>query len=234
MSIHNEAKQEDIAEKVLLAGDPLRAKHIAENYLENAVCYNQVRNMLGYTGTYNGKRVSVQGTGMGIPSIAIYVHELINFYNVKTLMRIGTCGSFQDKIKLNTIILAMGASTDSAFNKRVFDGADFSPIADYYLLKKAQEYAEQKKYSHVVGNVMTGDRFYVDENPIEYYKKWIEHGILAVEMESTALYTLGAKYGVETLSVLTVSDNLVTGEHASSDERQSAFDNMMELALETV
>lgn len=234
MSIHNEAKQEEIADRVLLAGDPLRARFIAENYLENPVCYNRVRNMLGYTGTYGGKRISVQGTGMGMPSMAIYVHELINFYNVNTLIRIGTCGSFQANVKLNTLVLAKAASTDSAMNQRVFDGADFSASADYYLLKQAEETCEKNNYPHVIGNVLTSDRFYVEEDPVEYYKTWIEYGILAVEMETNILYTLGARYDVDTLSVLTVSDNLVTGEHASSQERETAFDKMMKLALETV
>ncbi len=234
MSIHNEAKQEDVADKVLLAGDPLRAKFIAENYLEQPVCYNQVRNMLGYTGLYNGKRVSVQGTGMGAPSMTIYTHELINFYNVNTLIRIGTCGSFQANVKLNTLILAKAASTDSVMNQRVFNGADFSASADYYLLKKAEEYCSEHNFPHLIGNVLTSDRFYVDESPVEYYRNWIAHGILAVEMESNALYTLGARYDVDTLSILTVSDNLVTGEHASAEERQNAFDNMMKVALEIV
>lgn len=234
MSIHNEAKQKDIAEKVLLAGDPLRAQYIAKNYLENAVCYNRVRNMLGYTGTYRGKRVSVQGTGMGMPSMTIYAHELINNYNASRLIRIGTCGSFQANVKLQQIILAIGASTDSAMNKNLFDGADFSSVADYYLLRNAEEYCRKKGFSHDIGTVLSADRFYVEEKPVEYYKKWIEHGTLAVEMETAALYTLGARYDVDTLSVLTVSDNLVTGEHASPEERQTAFDNMMELALEIV
>ncbi|MCF8230830.1 MAG: purine-nucleoside phosphorylase [Bacteroidales bacterium] len=234
MSIHNEAKQEDVAEKVLLAGDPLRAQYIAKNYLENAVCYNRVRNMLGYTGTYDGKRISVQGSGMGMPSMSIYAYELINFYKANSLIRIGTCGSFQADVKVKNIILAMGASTDSAMNRPVFGGADFSNLADYYLLRKAEEDCRKKDLPHAVGNVLTSDHFYVEENPVEYYKKWIEYGILAVEMETAALYSLGARHEVDTLSILTVSDNLVTGEHASPDDRETAFDNMMKLALETI
>ncbi|MCF8309652.1 MAG: purine-nucleoside phosphorylase [Bacteroidales bacterium] len=234
MSIHNEAKQEDVAEKVLLAGDPLRAQYIAKNYLKNAVCYNRVRNMLGYTGTYDGKKISVQGTGMGMPSMSIYAYELINFYKANSLIRIGTCGSFQADVKVKNIILAMGASTDSAMNRPIFQGADFSNIADYYLLRKAEEYCRKKGLPHAIGNVLTSDHFYTEENPVEYYKKWIEYGIKAVEMETAALYSLGARYEVDTLSILTVSDNLVTGEHASPEDRETAFDNMMNLALETI
>jgi purine-nucleoside phosphorylase len=234
MSIHNEAKNGDIAESVLLAGDPLRAKFLAENYLQDAVCYNNIRNMLGYTGTYNGKRVSVQGTGMGIPSMSIYAYELINQYNVKQLVRIGTCGSFQASIRLQDMILAMGASTDSAINKRVFNNADFAAIAEYELLKKAEEASKKLGLQCYVGNVLTSDSFYTDQPPLEYYNKWLEYGILAVEMETAALYSLGARYDVDTLAILTVSDNLVTGEHASTEERQVSYDHMIKIALEIV
>lgn len=232
MSIHNEAKPEEIAESVLIAGDPLRAKFIAENYLTDAKCYNHVRNMLGYTGIYKGKRISVQGSGMGMPSMSIYVHELINEYNVKRLMRIGTCGSFQPGVKIRELILAQGASTDSAMNKHVFQGADYAPLASFELLRDAYDKGMEKNLTMHVGNVLSSDIFYAEIPPIDYYRKWIAYGILAVEMETAALYTLGARFGVETLSVLTVSDNLVTGEHASSEDREKSFDKMMTLALE--
>lgn len=232
MSVHNEAKQGEIAESVLIAGDPLRAKFIAENYLSDTVCYNKVRNMLGYTGIYKGKRVSVQGSGMGMPSMTIYVHELINEYNARQIMRIGTCGSFQPEVKIRDLILAQGASNDSAINSHVFGNDDFAPLANFDLLNKAFSLASSDVVNVHVGNILSSDTFYTDVAPIDYYQKWIAHGILAVEMETAALYTLGAKFGVDTLSVLTVSDNLVTGEHASSKEREKSFDQMMLLALE--
>jgi purine-nucleoside phosphorylase len=232
MSVHNEAKQGEIAESVLIAGDPLRAKFIAENYLSDTVCYNKVRNMLGYTGVYKGKRLSVQGSGMGMPSMTIYVHELINEYNARQIMRIGTCGSFQPAVKIRDLILAQGASNDSAINSQVFGNDDFAPLASFDLLNKAFTLASSGAVNVHVGNILSSDTFYTDVAPVDYYKKWIAHGILAVEMETAALYTLGAKFGVDTLSVLTVSDNLVTGEHASSDEREKSFDQMMKLALE--
>ncbi|MEA3505160.1 MAG: purine-nucleoside phosphorylase [Bacteroidota bacterium] len=234
MSIHNEAKQGEIAEHVLMAGDPLRAKYIAENYLENVKCYNKVRNMFGYTGLYKGAKVSVQGSGMGVPSISIYVHELINEYHAKNIIRIGTCGSFQKDVDLMDVILAMGASTDSAINKITFGGMDFAALADFSLLKKAQEITQAKNIKHHVGNILTSDVFYVDEAPVDYYKKFIEHKILAVEMETTALYTLAAKFGVNALSILTVTDNLITDEHATAQQRQLSLDNMIKIALETV
>lgn len=232
MSIHNEAKQGDIAESVLIAGDPLRAKFIADNFLQDAFCYNQVRNMLGYTGLYKGKRVSVQGSGMGMPSMKIYAHELINEYHVQRLMRVGSCGSFQPDVKIRDLILVQGASTDSAMNKNIFDGSDFAPTATFSYLKAAYDYCEQNQIQTHVGNVLSSDVFYAEESPINYYQKWIAYGILAVEMETAALYTLGARYGTEVLSILTVSDNLVTGEHASSEDREKTFEKMMKLALE--
>lgn len=232
MSVHNEANQGEVAESILIAGDPLRAKYIAENYLTDVFCYNKVRNMLGYTGLYKGKRLSVQGSGMGMPSMTIYAHELINDYNARQIMRIGTCGSFQPAVKVRDLILAQGASTDSAMNKHVFGSADFAPLANFELLRNASNLAQESNMNVHVGNILSSDIFYADIAPIEYYKKWIAYGILAVEMETAALYTLGAKFGVDALSILTVSDNLVTGEHASSEEREKSFDQMMKLALE--
>jgi purine-nucleoside phosphorylase len=232
MSIHNEAKQGEIAESVLIAGDPLRAKFIAQNYLQDAACYNQVRNMLGYTGLYKGKRISVQGSGMGMPSMSIYAHELINEYHVQRMMRIGTCGSFQPNVKIRDLILAQGASTDSAMNNHIFNNADYAPIATFDYLKDAYAYCETHDLKVHVGNVLSSDVFYAGESPVNYYQKWIAYGILAVEMETAALYTLGARYGTEVLSALTVSDNLVTGEHAPAADREKTFDKMMKMALE--
>ncbi len=230
MSIHIGAKQGDIAETILLPGDPLRAKHIAENYLDNAVCYNEVRGMYGYTGTYKGKKISVQGTGMGVPSISIYVNELITNYNVKNLIRIGSCGSLQEYIKVRDIVFAMTSSTDSAINKLRFDGMDFAPTASFDLLKKAYDVAVSKNISPKVGNILTSDTFYGDDP--DSWKKWAAFGVLAVEMETTALYTLAAKYNVNALTILTVSDSLVSGELTTSEERQKTFTDMMEIALE--
>lgn len=232
MSIHNEAKQGEIAESVLMAGDPLRAKFMAENYLQDATCYNQVRNMFGYTGLYKGKRISVQGSGMGLPSMSIYAHELINEYKVQRIMRVGTCGSFQPDVKIRDLILAQGASTDSGMNKHTFDGADFAALATFEYLRQAHAYCEENNLKVHVGNVLSSDVFYAETAPVNYYQKWIAYGILAVEMETAALYTLGARHGAEVLSVLTVSDNLVTGEHASASDREKAFDKMMKMALE--
>ena len=230
MSIHIAAKPGNIAKTVLLPGDPLRAKYVAEQFLEDAVCYNEVRGMLGYTGTYRGKRVSVQGTGMGIPSISIYVNELIAEYGVKNLMRVGTCGSIQPTLGLKDVILAVTASTDSQVNKLRFHGADYAPAASFVLLKKAYDLAAEKQIAVKVGPVLSTDTFYHD-NP-DYWKLWAEYGILGLEMETSALYTLGAKHHVNTLSILTVSDDIVTGDKATSEERESSFTQMLQLALE--
>ncbi|MDP4162543.1 MAG: purine-nucleoside phosphorylase [Bacillota bacterium] len=229
MSIHIGAKENEIAETVLLPGDPLRAKYIAENFLENAVCYNEVRNMFGYTGTYKGKRISVQGSGMGIPSISIYATELMQSYNVQTLIRVGTCGAIQKDVKVRDVILAMTASTDSNMNRITFGGVDFAPTANFELLKKAYDAGVEKGLSLKVGNVFTADIFYNDNAE---HEKWAQHQILAIEMETTALYTLAAKFGRKALSVLTVSDHIITGEETTSEERQTTFNDMIEVALE--
>jgi len=229
MSVHIGAKADEIAETVLLPGDPLRAKYIAENFLESAVCYNEVRNMFGYTGTYKGKRISVQGTGMGVPSISIYVNELISSYNVQNLIRVGTCGAIQKDVKVRDVILAMSASTDSQMNRLTFGGVDYAPTANFELLKKAYEEGEAKGLSLKVGNVFTADMFYNDNSELE---KWAQHQILAIEMESSALYTLAAKFDRKALSVLTVSDHILTGEETTAEERQTTFNDMIEVALE--
>ena len=232
MSIHIGAKEGDIASTVLLPGDPLRAKYVAENFLTNPTCYNEVRGMYGYTGTYKGKRVSVQGTGMGIPSISIYVNELISSYEVKNLIRIGSCGSMQPDIKIRDIILAMSVSTDSSINKIRFSGMDYAPTANFNLLKRAYDIALKKDIRVKVGSVLTTDTFYHDDP--DSWRHWAKYGVLAVEMETAALYTLAAKYKVNALSILTASDSLVTREETTSEERQKTFNQMLEIALELV
>ena len=231
MSIHIDANPGDIARTVLLPGDPLRAKFIAENMLEDAVCYNEVRGMYGFTGLYKGKRVSVQGTGMGIPSISIYVNELITVYETSTLIRIGTCGSNQPDIKVRDIILAMSASTDSSFNKIKFGGLDFAATASFKLLKKAFDTASQNGIDVKVGSVLTGDSFYSDMEPARK-EIWMRYGILASEMEAAALYTLAARFKVEALTILTVSDSRFTKEKAPAEDREKSYTQMIELALD--
>ena len=230
MSIHIGAKPDDIAETILLPGDPLRAKHVAETFLENAVCYNEVRGMYGYTGWYKGSRVSVQGTGMGVPSISIYVNELIREYGVKNLIRIGTAGAMREDVKVKDIVLAQSASTTSGVNSRRFNGADFAPTADFEWLLSAYNTAAKLGISVKTGNVLTSDEFY-EEDP-DFYKKWAQYGTLCVEMETSALYTIAAKYGAKALSIFTVSDSLVTHESTTSEERQLNFNDMVKIALE--
>ncbi|KGR76911.1 purine-nucleoside phosphorylase [Ureibacillus sinduriensis] len=229
MSIHINAKQGDIAETILLPGDPLRAKYIAETFLEDVTCYNEVRNMFGYTGTYKGKRVSVQGTGMGVPSISIYATELMQDYGVQKLIRVGTCGAIQKDVKVRDVIIAQSASTDSKMNEIIFNGLDFAPTADFDLLLKAYNAGVEAGLNLKVGNIFTADMFYSEENQNE---KLARYGVLAVEMESAALYTLAAKFGRKALSVLTVSDHIITGEATSSEERQTTFNDMIVVALE--
>ncbi|WP_284141454.1 MULTISPECIES: purine-nucleoside phosphorylase [unclassified Virgibacillus] len=231
MSVHIGAKSGEIADKILLPGDPLRAKFIAETFLEDVQQYNEVRGMLGFTGTYKGERVSVQGTGMGVPSISIYVNELIQSYDVKKLIRVGTCGAIQKDVKVRDVILAQGSTTDSQMNKLIFQGIDYAPLADFTLLKNAYEAGIAKGLQVQVGNVFTSDTFYRD-NANEVNELLAKYKVLAVEMETTALYTLAAKYGRQALSVLTVSDHILTGEETTAEERQTTFNEMMEIALE--
>jgi purine-nucleoside phosphorylase len=230
MSVHIEAKKGDIAETILLPGDPLRAKWISETFLENPVCFNKVRNMFGYTGTYQGKRVSVMGTGMGVPSISIYAHELITEYQVKNLIRVGSAGSYQKDIKIRDIVIAMAASSNSGLNELRFNGADYAPTANFELFQKAAEAAKTKNIPVKAGNIFTSDEFYADD--FESYKKWSKFGVLCVEMETAGLYTIAAKHNVNALSILTISDSLVTGEKTSSKERETTFKEMIEIALE--
>jgi purine-nucleoside phosphorylase len=231
MSIHINAPAGAIAETVLLPGDPLRAKYIAEKYLEDATCYNEVRGMLGFTGMYKGRRLSVQGSGMGIPSIAIYVSELISEYGVKNLMRVGTCGAMQAHIRIRDLVLAQSASTDSSFNRHVFGGWDYAPTADFRMLRNAYERAVAHGLEPHVGNILSTDVFYREDAMVT--DLLTKHGVLAVEMETTALYTLAAKHRVNALTILTVSDHLITGEATTAEERQTSFHSMMEVALET-
>lgn len=232
LSTHIGAKQGEIADKILLPGDPLRAKYIAENFLENPICYNEVRGMLGYTGTYKNERISVQGTGMGIPSISIYVNELIQEYDVQKLIRVGTCGAIQKDVKVRDVILAQGATTDSQVNRMVFGGIDFAPLADFNLLKNAYQVGTEKNLKLRVGNVFTSDSFYRD-NGLELLGKLADYQVLGVEMEATALYTLAAKFNRQALAILTVSDHVLTGEETSAEERQTTFNEMIEVALDT-
>ena len=229
MSVHIGAKKGEIAETVLLPGDPMRAKWIAEAFLENPICYNDVRGMLGFTGTYQGKKISVQGTGMGIPSTLIYTHELINDYGVKNLIRVGSAGSFQKEVEIRNIVIAMSASTNSGLNSIRFNGADYAPTVSFELFQKVLEIAKKKNIPLKAGNILSSDEFYADE--FESYKKWADYGVLCVEMETNGLYTVAAKYKVNALSILTISDSLVTGERTTSEEREQTFKEMIEIAL---
>lgn len=231
MSIHIAAKVGDIAETVLLPGDPKRAKWIAENYLENAICYTDIRGMLGFTGTYKGKKISIQGTGMGIPSISIYITELMKDYGVKNLIRVGSAGSYQEDVKVRDVVIAMSTSTDSNINNRRFKGANFSPTVNFELFTKVLKVAEEKNIKIKAGNILTSDEFYNDNK--EHYKKWADFGVLAVEMETAGLYTLASKYKAKALSILTISDSLVSPEITTAEEREKTFFEMIELALET-
>lgn len=231
MSVHIEAKQGQIAETILLPGDPLRAKFIAETFLDDVICYNNIRGMLGFTGTYKGKRISVQGTGMGIPSISIYVNELINEYGVKNLIRVGTAGGIQENVKVRDLVIAMSCHTDSSINKIRFNGKDFAPTASFNLLKTAYNVACEKGFEPKVGSVLTSDSFYNDDK--EHWKLWANFGALAIEMETAALYTLAAKYKVNALTLLTISDHLISAEETTAQERQNTFTKMMEVALDT-
>ncbi|MEH6763402.1 MAG: purine-nucleoside phosphorylase [Aequorivita antarctica] len=232
MSTHIEAKPGEIAKSVLLPGDPMRAKWIAETFLENAKCYNDVRGMLGYTGTFQGKPISVQGTGMGIPSALIYCHELINDYGVKNLIRVGSAGSYQKDINLRDIVIAMAASSTSGINNTRFVNCDYSPTADFDLFMKAALYAKENNIPIKAGNVLSSDQFYEDD--FNNYKNWANFGVLCVEMEAAGLYTIAAKFNVKALAILTISDSLVTGESISADEREVSFSKMIEIALNTL
>jgi len=228
---HNSALPGDIAETVLLPGDPLRAKFVVENFLENAMQYNSVRGMLGYTGTYKGKRVSVQGSGMGIPSMGIYSYELMHFYGCKNLIRIGSAGALQKDIGLYDIVIGMGACTDSNFAQQYDLPGTYSAICSYELLHKAVATANAKNIDVKVGNLLSADVFY---NVNGKFDSWGRMGVMAVEMEAAGLYMNAAYAGVNALCIATISDSIITGESTSSDERQNAFTKMMEIALELI
>jgi purine-nucleoside phosphorylase len=233
MSTHIGAEAGQIAERVLLPGDPLRAKWIAETYLKDARCYSTVRNMLGFTGTYDGVEVSVQGSGMGMPSASIYAHELINDYGVKALIRVGSCGAIQDSLKLRDVVAAIGSSTDSNMNRARFDGLiDYAPVADFGLLRTAVDVAAAQGIAMRVGPILAADAFYTDRPDL--YDRLADYGVLAVEMESAALYTIAARFGAKALTLLTVSDHIKTGERTTAQEREQTFSQMVEVALKTI
>jgi purine-nucleoside phosphorylase len=229
LSTHIEATEGEIAPVVLMPGDPLRAKWIAETYLDDARCYNQVRGMLGYTGTWHGRPVSVQGSGMGQPSIAIYANELFREYAVESIVRVGSCGALTERLGLRDIVVASGACTNSATNKITFEGLDYAPVADFGLLRAAVEAAEHRGTEVAVGLVFATDSFY-NERP-ELVARMVDYGVLAVDMESSALYTLAAKHGRRALTICTVSDHVVTGEVTTAEERERGFGEMVEIAL---
>jgi purine-nucleoside phosphorylase len=231
MSLHIEAKKGEIADTILLPGDPLRAKFVAENLLEDAVCYNKVRAMYGYTGLFNGQRVSIQGTGMGMASVSLYVSELVNDYGVKNLIRVGTCGAIHKDIEVGQVILVTSASGDFGANKIYFDGLDYAATSDFSLLLDAYNAAKDLNIDTMQGSIFSTDTFY--DTQANRWDKWAANGILAVEMETQILLTLGARYGVRTLSILTVSDNIITGESSSTQDREQSYMNMMKIAFST-
>lgn len=227
---HNNAKFGEIAKTVLMPGDPLRAKYIAETYLENPVCFNTIRNMLGYTGTYNGNRITVMGGGMGMPSVGIYSYELFNLYDVDNIIRIGSMGAYADEIVLGDLVMAIGASTDSNYVSTFNLPGTYAPCATYSLLRKAVETAERLNVKTVVGNVLSTDVFYADDP--EFNAKWKKMGVLGCEMEAAAFYMNAARAGKNALCMFTVSDHLFRDEHLSAEERQTGFNSMMKVALE--
>ena len=229
---HIKAELGDFAETVLMPGDPLRAKFIAENFLDDAKCITQVRNMFGYTGSYKGKAISVMGSGMGVPSISIYATELYKDFGVENIIRIGSCGAVRDDIKIRDIIIGMAASTDSRVNRMRFNECEFAACADFGLLQKVANTAQKLNQKIHVGNIFTADLFYTPQP--EMFAIMEKHGILAVEMEAAGLYGVAAEYGKKALTVLTVSDHIKTGEQTTADERETTFKDMMELTLESI
>jgi len=233
MSTHIGAGPGEVAPLVLLPGDPLRARWIAETFLEDAVCYSQVRGMVGFTGAYRGERVSVQGSGMGLPSISIYVTELFDDYGVRSVVRVGSCGALTADLRLRDVVIASGACTDSSMNRIRFEGLDYAPVADFELLRAAYDAAKARPdVRSSVGLLMSSDSFY-SPRP-ELTTRMADYGVLAVEMEASALYTLAAKFGRRALAVCTVSDHMLTGEETTSHERQETFVDMVEIALEAM
>lgn len=232
MSVHINATKGQIAEVVLMPGDPLRAKYIAEHYLTDVEQYNSVRNMFGYTGLYKGQRVSVQGSGMGIPSMMIYANELYTEFGVEKIIRIGSAGSIQTDVNVRDIVLAQGATTDSSIITNIFQGqVNFSPLASFELLDKAYHLAKERGATVHVGNILSSDRFY---NAELNKQKLQEYGVLAIEMEAAGLYALAAQHKKQALAIVTISDHILTGEETTAEEREKTFNEMMEIALETV
>lgn len=231
MTPHNNAKAGDYAEAILLPGDPLRAKWVAESFLDDVRQVNSVRNCFGYTGSYKGKPVSVQATGMGQPSLSIYVHELINSYGAKKLLRIGTCGALRPEVRLRDLVLAQAATTDTSIVRDAFPGFGFAPIADFGLLSDAARRGEAAGMRVHVGNMMSSDVFY-RLNGFRDYEPLAKHGCLGVEMESAALYLLAARFNVKALTICSVSDSLVTHEEISAEDRQTSLRDMVALALD--
>jgi len=229
VSIHIGAEPGQIAPVVLLPGDPRRAQWIAETFLDDATCYSEVRGMLGFTGTWQGHRVSVQGSGMGQPSMAIYVNELFREYDVQSIVRVGSCGALSEKVAVRDVIIASGACTDSSMNRITFEGLDYAPVADFGLLRAAVDAAEAHGVATHVGLIFSGDSFYASRP--ELLTRMVAHGVLGIEMEASALYTLAARYGRKALAVCTVSDHVVTGEETSADERERTFADMVDIAL---
>jgi len=229
MSTHIGAAAGEIAPLVLMPGDPRRATWIAETFLDGAKCYSEVRGMFGYTGTWNGRPVSVQGSGMGQPSLAIYVNELFREYDVESVIRVGSCGALTDRLALRDLVIASGACTDSSMNRIAFEGLDYAPVADFGLLRDAAAAAESRGGAEV-GLMFSSDSFY-PARP-ELTARMVEHGVLAVEMEASALYTLAARFGRRALTICTVSDHIATGEQSSAEDRERTFGTMVEIALE--
>lgn len=237
MSLHIGAEKGQIAKTVLMPGDPLRAKFIAENFLDNPVRYSEIRNVYGYTGTYKGVPISVQASGMGMPSMGIYSHELFNVFDVQNIMRIGSAGAINKDVKMRDIVIAQAVCTDSNWVGQYHLPGSFSPIASFEMLEKCVSSCKEIGAPYHVGNLLSSDRFYGDDDGIpevfQAKKAWAKMGVMAIEMESAALYMNAARYGKNALAVCTVSDHLLTGEALSADERQSSFTQMMEVALET-
>ncbi len=229
MSTHIGAQPKEIAPVVLLPGDPLRARWIAETVLEDATCYSQVRGMLGFTGTWQGHPVSVQGSGMGQPSMEIYVNELFDQYDVRSIIRVGSCGGLTPDVAIRDVIIASGACTDSAMNRITFEGLDYAPVADFGLLRAAVDAAEGRDVTAHVGLIFSGDSFYASRP--ELMERFVAHGVLGIEMEASALYTLAARYGRKALAICTVSDQIVTGEETTAAERERSFTDMVDIAL---
>ncbi|MBA3308719.1 MAG: purine-nucleoside phosphorylase [Nocardioidaceae bacterium] len=232
MSTHIGAEPGQIAPRVLLPGDPLRAKWIAETYLDEATCYSTVRNMLGYSGTYRGEPISVQGTGMGQPSASIYASELIRDYDVQQLVRVGSCGAVSESLEVRDVVLAISAATDSSMNKVRFEGLDYAATADFGLLRAADQAASALGLTPTVAQVFSADSFYSDRP--ELLTRMAEYGVVAVEMECNALYTLAAKHRRRALTVCTVSDHVLTGAETTADERERTFAEMVAIALEAM